>query len=662
MRLSRFSSVVTVPALGFLLAASASAQGSDSCSSAQAISGEGSFAFDNTSATTDGGGSGCSSSMGRDVWWLWTAPSNGGFAVDTCESEDIDTMLSVYDNQSCPPTSPISCDDDSCGLQSRVVFSASSGNQYLIRLGSYAGSAGGSGKIKIRPSAECSELTGGPDVIVGDLYQVQKFGTVGDITGYSLGTVSCNLGDTPLQWQSSNPMHPVIGQNIYRAKDGRFEQIGMSWLKHGFLALTGNVCCSCQNPGSGSLLGVGCSDPYSSSLNGSQTGLGPRSEVNAWTGDFSYPFGSQGQTGNAIYKRIQVHNDDVNPSLNSGATYYGEGQYVSPDDSAGGNQLNNVSYRRLNVGNQSGGGWNLSLTGSTQRQIPAIQVWKELHPDVTIVDLRAPGDGLFKVASRATDNGNGTWHYEYAVYNMNSHRSGQMFMVPLEAGSAPVNIGFHGIAHHSGEPYSSADWTAQVFSDRIEWSTDTFAADQDANALRWGTMFNFRFDSPTPPQNGLATLTFFRPGSPSSMTADILAPGDGSSCLMTNYCTISANSAGAGSVISGSGSTSVAANDFGLSSSANPAGQFGIFYMGENQTNTAFGNGVRCAAGNVTRFSLLQTDGSGNVATAIDNTVPPALGKIVAGSTWNWQFWFRDPQGGGANFNTSDGLSVTYCP
>jgi hypothetical protein len=66
--------------------------------------------------------------------------------------------------------------------------------------------------------------------------------------------------------------------------------------------------------------------------------------------------------------------------------------------------------------------------------------------------------------------------------------------------------------------------------------------------------------------------------------------------------------------------------------------------------------------GQITRFPLIFTDGSGNASYAVDNTAAPALGKIVAGATWKWQFWFRDPMGGGSAFNTSDGLSVTYCP
>ena len=131
---------------------------------------------------------------------------------------------------------------------------------------------------------------------------------------------------------------------------------------------------------------------------------------------------------------------------------------------------------------------------------------------------------------------------------------------------------------------------------------------------------------------------------------------------VVNYCQTSANSVGSGALISHSGSTSVVANDFGVFSSGNPPNQFGVFYMGLDQVDLPFGNGRRCASGQVTRFPLVQVDAFGIAIYNVDNTVPPALGKIVANSTWNWQFWYRDPMGGGANFNTSDGLNVQYCP
>ena len=73
-----------------------------------------------------------------------------------------------------------------------------------------------------------------PDVIVGDIFDVNRYGSVGGITGYSFGTESCNKGTCEALWIGGTPEHPVIGMNMFRLKDGRFEQIGQSWLKHGF--------------------------------------------------------------------------------------------------------------------------------------------------------------------------------------------------------------------------------------------------------------------------------------------------------------------------------------------------------------------------------------------------------------------------------------------
>ena len=217
--------------------------------------------------------------------------------------------------------------------------------QFLLLLITIVGPAG-AWPTSALCADDCTPPSVGTDVIVGDLASifgdpaVMKWGTVGGITAYSIGTVACNIGDQVLPWFGSTNEHPVIAQNLYRLQNGEIEQIGMSWLKHGFGALTNSACCPCQDPQNFSLLGVGCSDPYNSGLNGNQAGfdgqagLGPRSEVNAFTGFFPFPYGSQGLSGNAIYKRLQVQNDDVDPSLNPGALYFAEGHYVTPDDAA----------------------------------------------------------------------------------------------------------------------------------------------------------------------------------------------------------------------------------------------------------------------------------------------------------------------------------------
>ena len=59
----------------------------------------------------------------------------------------------------------------------------------------------------------------------------------------------------------------------------------------------------------------------------------------------------------------------------------------------------------------------------------------------------------------------------------------------------------------------------------ITWSTETFATNQNANAIRWGTLYNFRFDADQPPQTANATVGFFKTGSP--MTVAIQVPGGG---------------------------------------------------------------------------------------------------------------------------------------
>lgn len=378
----------------------------------------------------------------------------------------------------------------------------------------------------------------GADVIVGDLNGVRLWGTSGDITAYSVGTTSCNVGDTPLLWESENTNHPVIGQNMYRHKDGRLTQIGQSWLKHGFFALAQNLCDNCEDPGSGALLGVGCSDPYGSSLNGSQGGLGPRFEVNATTGEFLYPYFGQNQVGSTIYKRLQVQTDDVRPSDNAGASYFVEGHYITPDDAQAGNGTNNASWREITISSNL----QASFAGPTQRMEAAIHAWKMLEPSVEIVKVTVPQDGQFTVAAKVEENADGTWRYEYAVHNLNSHRSAKGFVVPISPGTKITNIGFHDVPYHSGEPFDSNDWFAKVevksvawrisdlFHDGFEsgnaeaWGLQEQELGANVNALRWGTMYNFWFDADRGPALGNGTIELYRSGIPAEMNLRILSP------------------------------------------------------------------------------------------------------------------------------------------
>ena len=375
-----------------------------------------------------------------------------------------------------------------------------------------------------------SPALAGADVIVGDLPQVLRWGTVGDITAYSAGTDSCNVGDVPLEWFASINRHPVIGQNLYRLRDGRMEQIGMGWLKHGFAALALNLCGECQDPGTQTVLGVNCSDPYSASLNGDQDGfgstggLGPRFEVDANSGFYPFPYSFQGDSGDAIFKRVQVHNADIDPVLNPGARYFVEGHYVTPDDAGAGNNDNNASYREVLRGTFQNGGWNLNVTGQTQRQKAAIEAWGDVDPEVTITRFNVNHEGRLILGSKCSDNGDGTWHYEYALYNMNSHRSVRGVSVPVQPQVSVSNVGFHDVDYHSGEPYDLTDWPGLLAGGQLTWETDPIEVNVNANALRWGTTYNFRFDAGAGPETGTMTIRLFRSGFPDFETVLTCVP------------------------------------------------------------------------------------------------------------------------------------------
>ena len=134
-------------------------------------------------------------------------------------------------------------------------------------------------------------------------------------------------------------------------------------------------------------------------------------------------------------------------------------------------------------------------------------------------------------------------------------------------------------------------------------------------------------------------------------------------CLGTSYCVGAVNSTGLGARMCSFGSASVSTNNLVLRCSDMPHGQFGIFFYGPNQIQFPFGNGFRCVGGSTNRLPVLNSGPSGTLIYGLDNTHPPQLsGQIHPGSSWNFQCWFRDPAGGGASFNLSDGHRITFTP
>jgi hypothetical protein len=379
----------------------------------------------------------------------------------------------------------------------------------------------------------------GPDVIVGDLIDLVQLdnGSVGNRVGISLGTDACNKGTENVEWLAlPDNRHPFIPQNLYRMSGGgtnneRFEQIGQSWGKHAFAAASSNTCGFGCNGVGGDHLGSGCSDAYGAGLNGAQDLIGSRAWVNPFTGFFAQNPDPNDHSGHVhapadpTAHRILVDVNDLNTSLNVGATYFAEAEYIVPHEGTWCqshpdqcNMYNNASYRQCSVIgiNQP---FSFNFVGNTVREQPAIMAWtgatvQRIEPD--------PGnDGIFFVGYKVTGPNDGVWHYEYAIYNQNLDRGIQSFQ--LDSGANPPaiisNIGFHAPPQHPGfahdgtagdAGYSSTPWDAVNNFGNVSWSTETFVQNPNANAIRFGTLYNFRFDANLPPDSRSATINFFK--------------------------------------------------------------------------------------------------------------------------------------------------------
>jgi hypothetical protein len=138
--------------------------------------------------------------------------------------------------------------------------------------------------------------------------------------------------------------------------------------------------------------------------------------------------------------------------------------------------------------------------------------------------------------------------------------------------------------------------------------------------------------------------------------------------LGTNYCVAGANSVSTlGARIRASGSLSVFANNLHLTAGPVAPGQPGIFYYGPQQSMAGFGDGFRCVAGPVgsvvRMFPFAMPNGVGDLHYDINNVNPVHAGQLgIAGTTWNFQAWYRDPGAGGTGFNLSDGLELALRP
>lgn len=130
-----------------------------------------------------------------------------------------------------------------------------------------------------------------------------------------------------------------------------------------------------------------------------------------------------------------------------------------------------------------------------------------------------------------------------------------------------------------------------------------------------------------------------------------------------NYCISTVNSTGNASMISATGTESLAANDLTLSANNLPT-QPGIFIAGPMPAQIPFFNGFLCVAPNgLQRFSTVASPVGGVISEPVDYATSAAGGlNVVAGASYHYQRWNRDPAAGGSNANFSDGVEIVHTP
>jgi len=233
-----------------------------------------------------------------------------------------------------------------------------------------------------------------------------------------------------------------------------------------------------------------------------------------------------------------------------------------------------------------------------------------------------------------------------------------------------------GSAHaYSGFPQSSfnAGVTASVMVFDRSSQTQVFALDSTSWAFSdHGSAFSWApFYAPAMSNNG-SRIAFESDsselvagdtnGARDAFTAEVTPPAN---CAWTLFCSSTPNSTGAAARITVTGNGAVAANDFDVVVQPVP-NTFGMIFYSAGKAGSGyglpFGNGLRCvgSSGNpIFRTAPVLASG-GTLTKALDFTTLSSAGAITAGSTWNLQAWFRDPAAGGAQFDLSNAVEVTF--
>ena len=264
----RFLVPTTLGLLVATAAVQAQAPVNDECSGAIPVFDGLNGPFSNLGATNSSPAFGCGLG-GSDVWFVYTASCTGTMTAALCGSS-YDTVVRIFDATVTPCgafTTEMSCNDDSCGLQSSLSVPCVSSGVYYVSVGGFNGAQG-----TISLTMSCSPAAGADDECAGALPL-----TLGLNPGYS------TLGYSP----SAEPWVCVSGA----APDRWFTFTARCTAPHTFYMCSAgtnyDTALSIYSGTCGNLVQLDCNDDYCGLISGSTVSLSLGQTVYVRVGGYS---------------------------------------------------------------------------------------------------------------------------------------------------------------------------------------------------------------------------------------------------------------------------------------------------------------------------------------------------------------------------------------
>lgn len=400
----------------------------------------------------------------------------------------------------------------------------------------------------------CGDWSGTVDVTLSDMSSVSQNG-IGTVNGRSVVVVTPsatlkNVGTANVPWFQKftnlgvppwNDQHPLLVWQMTRSTGDFFEPIGRSDVKHAFTTL--NIGCDAGACTDSRILGLGCSDIYSSGTNNSNNAQAPRKEITALTatwahcggiashfdtnGDCAQDFTGSGE--NAFTHGLKAAESDL---MLAGASYYVEAFYIIRNDV---NIFNSMGYRQVAPA-KPGATWTFPTVGAYTLG-PPVNTWVNPTTPGANADNRVldTGEGRVQLVVKVTDvaASPGRKRFAYALQNHDFDRQIKSFHIPFDPTGATIT----NIVYADGDGFAANDWTATTDATGITWTAPTGTT--PPAPVDYSALVAFRFDIDRTAVPATSTLGIFEAGPTSELTLQSLAPADPAAPPMGSFFTVS---------------------------------------------------------------------------------------------------------------------------